>query len=156
MFYRSISPQIKVSFSPIKSHYISANILTSGGSFDLSQGLNQNQDTTVFGFSYGIRYSGTINDFKLSFSQINRKNNFLMFTNNGITNSKVLYQINKKSHLTLSSDFFTNTPSKINLSPSFYGQYQNQSMSRLLYNLRFNKKITIIGGLEFKTSDSEL
>ena len=69
-----------------------------------------------------------------------------MFTNNGITNSKVLYQINKKSHLTLSSDFFSNTPSKINLSPSFYGQYQNQSMTRLLYNLRFNEKITITGG----------
>ena len=146
MFYRAISPQFKFSFSPIKNHYISANILTSGGEFDLSQGLNQNQDTTVFGFSYGINYSGTINDFKLSFNQINRKNNFLMFTNNGITNSKVLYQINKKSHLTLSSDFFTNTPSKINLSPNFYGQYQNQSMTRLLYNLRFNKKITITGG----------
>ncbi len=146
MFYRAISPQFQVSFSPLKSHYISANILTSGGSLDLSQGLNQNQDTTVFGFSYGVRYSGTINDFKLSFSQINRKNNFLMFTNNGITNSKVLYQINKKSHLTLSSDFFTNTPSKINLSPRFFGQYQNQSMTSVLYNLRFNKKITITGG----------
>ena len=90
MFYRAISPQFKVSFSPIKSHYITANILTSGGSFDLSQGLNQNQDTTVFGFSYGISYSGTINDFKLSFNQINRKNNFLMFTNNGILNSSAI------------------------------------------------------------------
>lgn len=150
MFYRAIMPQFKVSFTPIKNHHISANILTSIGSFDLSQGLNQNQDTSVFGFSYGVSYSGTINDFKLSFNQINRKNNFLMFTNNGITNSKVLYQINKKSNMTLCSDFFTNTPSKINLSSTFFGQYQNQNMTRLLYNLRYNKNITFTGGPRFQ------
>ena len=113
MFFKSFSPQLGVSFSPIKKHNIGFNILTSFGSYDTTLGNTTNQDTSINGFAYSLNYNGSYKNISARISQVNSKNNLMSFRGSVTTNSQVDYKINQASSVSLTSNIFAISPSKL-------------------------------------------
>lgn len=152
MFFKSFSPQFGVSFSPIKKHNIGFNILTSFGSYDTTLGNTPNQDTSINGFAYSLNYNGSYKNISARVSQVNSKNNLMSFRGSVTTNSQVDYKINQMSSVSLTSNIFAISPSKLFLNQTQNSQFQRQSINRLFYQNRINKKISLSAGPSLQTT----
>lgn len=146
MFFKSLYPQLGLSFTPIKNHNIGLNLMTAFGTYDSSLGNLPNNDTSINGLAYSFNYSGSYKNISARFSQYNTKNNLMSFQGGINTSANIDYFINSKSSLAFSSNSFSVAPSKLFFNQNRSSQFQRQSINRLVFQNRLNKKISFSAG----------
>ena len=144
--FRSVMPGLFISFSPIKKHSISLEVMPRFG--NVPSAIPSNNDSSVIGNSYNFNYSGQIKKIRFNFGQINTLNALQNFQGFRQTNGSANYKINNKSSLKFFSNNNYFSPSRLNFLQPSQAEYLNvnQSVSRILYRLKYNKKLSFSGG----------
>ena len=153
--FRSVMPGLFISFSPIKKHSISLEVMPRIG--NVPSAIASNNDSSVIGNSYTFNYSGQIKKIRFNFGQVNTLNALQNFQGFRQTNGSVNYKINNKSSLKFFSNNNYFTPSRLNFLQPSQAEYLNvnQSVSRLLYRLKHNKKLSFSGGPSLQSNFRE-
>ena len=153
--FRSVIPELFLSFSPIKKHNISLDIMPRLGNFTSAN--PSNNDSSVIGNSYNLNYSGSIKKIRFNFGQLNTLNGLHNSQSLRRTNGSISCKINKKSNLKFYSLGQYFSPSRLGFIQSSQITYLNtsQNINRLSYNLKFNKKISFSVGPSLQSNYRE-
>ena len=149
---RSISPQLSLSFSPIKNQSISLSVLPSFANYDTTLGNIPNQDPSINGASYRISYAGSYKNITARVSNVNTKNSLLIANGMTTSSSDVRYKINNMSNVSYTSFISKQSPSKLFSILNQSGQFANWNNHRLMYNNRVNKKVMFSCGPNIQTT----
>ncbi|MBU78873.1 MAG: hypothetical protein CMD29_01950 [Flavobacteriales bacterium] len=154
--FRAIYPQLSFGFSPIKNQNIRLNIMPSFGTYNFSGNLPGN-DSSMSGIAYSVGYNGKLKKLSLSWLNRNTINSLDAFQAVIMNTGEVKYPISNKNNLLFTHNSYTVLPAKLYNNPNFLTEAQSlgQSINRLTFRSKYNKKITLIAGPSLQTTNRQ-